>query len=85
MLIICLPIQTNQFIMEVDTSVMGVGHVLFQRSSKDNKIHPSVYLSRKFFPAEGELYWGLRTTGAGVEGDTLAGGSETNVYCLDRP
>lgn len=39
------PIPSEQFIVEVDTSDTGVGVVLSQRLSSDNKIHPCLYLS----------------------------------------
>lgn len=38
--------------VEVDTSNEGIGAVLSQRSAKDNRMHPCVYLSRKLTPAE---------------------------------
>lgn len=41
-----------QFVVEVDASSESIGAVLSQRSAKDNRMHPCVYLSRKLSPAE---------------------------------
>lgn len=42
----------SQFVLEVDASAVGIGDVLSQRSSKDNKFHPCAFLSHKLSPAE---------------------------------
>ena len=37
---------------EVDTSDIGVGAVLSQRTSGDNKLHPCAFFSKKLSPLE---------------------------------
>ncbi len=41
-----------QFIVEVDALDTGVGAVLSQHSSADNKIHPCAFVSCRLNPAE---------------------------------
>ncbi|XP_034083100.1 uncharacterized protein LOC117553325 [Gymnodraco acuticeps] len=41
-----------QFVVEVDTSDLGVGAILSQRSSQDHRLHPCAYFSRRLTPAE---------------------------------
>lgn len=50
--ILTLPDPNQQFVVEVDASDVGVGAVLSQRSSVDNKIHPCAFFSRRLSPAE---------------------------------
>ena len=50
--ILVLPDPMQQFVVEVDASNVGVGVVLSQRSSKDNKLHPCAFLSCKLSQAE---------------------------------
>ena len=50
--ILTLPDPKLQFIVEVDASGVGAGAVLSQRCSKDNKVHPCAFFSRKLSPAE---------------------------------
>ncbi len=38
--------------VEVDASEVGVGAVLSQRSSSDDKMHPCAYFSHRLSPAE---------------------------------
>lgn len=52
----------QQFVVEVDTSNEGVGAVLSQHNTDDNKIHPCAYLSRKLSPAERKYDGQPRTT-----------------------
>ena len=58
--ILILPDPMQQFVVEVDASDMGVGAVLSQRSSKDNKLHPCAFLSRKLSQAERNYLVGER-------------------------
>jgi len=46
------PDTTRQFVVEVDASSSGVGAVLSQRSSTDQKLHPCAFFSRRLTPAE---------------------------------
>ena len=46
------PDPTSQFIVEVDASDSGVGAVLSQRSTSDQKQHPCAFFSRQLSPAE---------------------------------
>lgn len=50
--ILTLPDPKLQFIVEVDSSDVGIGAVLSQRSQKDNWLHPCAFLTRKLSPAE---------------------------------
>lgn len=50
--ILTIPDPSLQFVVEVDASDVGVGAVLSQRSSTDNKLHPCAFLSRKLSSAE---------------------------------
>uniref|UniRef100_A0AAQ6IR55 Gypsy retrotransposon integrase-like protein 1 n=1 Tax=Anabas testudineus TaxID=64144 RepID=A0AAQ6IR55_ANATE len=50
--ILIIPDPAHQFVVEVDASDQGVGAVLSQRSSKDNKIHPCAFFSRRMSQAE---------------------------------
>lgn len=46
------PDISRQFIVEVDASEVGVGAVLSQRSSSDERVHPCAYFSHRLTPAE---------------------------------
>ncbi|KAL0153760.1 hypothetical protein M9458_050876 [Cirrhinus mrigala] len=50
--ILTLPDPETPFVVEVDASDSGVGAVLSQRSSVDNKLHPCAYFSRKLTPTQ---------------------------------
>lgn len=51
-LILVTPDPSHQFVGEVDLSVVGVGTILYQRSSTDGKMHPCVYFSHHLSPAQ---------------------------------
>ncbi|KAM9421437.1 uncharacterized protein ACWYII_021537 [Salvelinus alpinus] len=46
------PDPSHQFVVEVDASDVGVGAILCQRSSQDQKLHPCAFLSHRLNPAE---------------------------------
>ncbi|KAI3374617.1 hypothetical protein L3Q82_021191 [Scortum barcoo] len=50
--ILIMPDPERQFVLEVDASDVGVGAVLSQRSSEDQKLHPCAFFSRRLSPAE---------------------------------
>ncbi|KAG1927055.1 retrotransposable element [Pimephales promelas] len=50
--ILITPDPKRQFIVEVDASEIGVGAVLSQRSSQDDKVHPCAFYSHRLSPAE---------------------------------
>ena len=50
--ILITPDPSRQFVVEVDASEVGVGAVLSQRSSSDDKVHPCAYFSYRLSPAE---------------------------------
>ncbi len=50
--ILITPDPTRQFIVEVDTSDVGVGAILSQCSSQDDKVHPCAFFSHCLTPAE---------------------------------
>lgn len=50
--ILVTPDASRQFIVEVDASEVGVGAILSQRSSADEKIHPCAFFSHRLSPAE---------------------------------
>jgi hypothetical protein len=50
--ILVSPDSSRQFVVEVDASEVGVGAVLSQRSSTDDKMHPCAFLSHRLSPAE---------------------------------
>uniref|UniRef100_A0A3Q3GHN4 Gypsy retrotransposon integrase-like protein 1 n=1 Tax=Kryptolebias marmoratus TaxID=37003 RepID=A0A3Q3GHN4_KRYMA len=50
--ILIQPDPSKQFIVEVDASDTGVGAVLSQISSQDNKTHPCAFFSRRLSPPE---------------------------------
>ncbi len=50
--ILIAPDPSRQFVVEVDASEVGVGAVLSQRSSSDDKVHPCAYFSHRLSPAE---------------------------------
>uniref|UniRef100_A0A8C1PUC8 Gypsy retrotransposon integrase-like protein 1 n=1 Tax=Cyprinus carpio TaxID=7962 RepID=A0A8C1PUC8_CYPCA len=50
--ILMTPDVSRQFIVEVDASEVGVGAILSQRSSSDEKVHPCAYFSHRLSPAE---------------------------------
>ncbi|CAM4463975.1 unnamed protein product [Leuciscus chuanchicus] len=50
--ILVTPDPERQFIVEVDASDVGVGAILSQRSSLDDKVHPCAFFSHRLSPAE---------------------------------
>ncbi|KAL0148819.1 hypothetical protein M9458_055828, partial [Cirrhinus mrigala] len=50
--ILVAPDPTRQFVVEVDASEVGVGAVLSQRSSSDDKMHPCAFFSHRMSTAE---------------------------------
>jgi transposase InsO family protein len=50
--ILTTPDTSNQFIVEVDASEVGVGAILSQRLSTDGKVHPCAYFSHRLTPSE---------------------------------
>ncbi len=50
--ILIAPDPTRQFVVEVDASEVGVGAVLSQRSSSDDKMHPCAFFSHRLSSAE---------------------------------
>ncbi|XDV37360.1 hypothetical protein PO909_006967 [Leuciscus waleckii] len=50
--ILVAPDPSRQFVVEVDASEVGVGAVLSQRSSTDDKMHPCAFFSHRLSPAE---------------------------------
>lgn len=46
------PDPSSQFILEVDASDTGVGTIHYQRSDKNNRLHPCATFSRTFSPTE---------------------------------
>jgi hypothetical protein len=50
--ILLSPDVSEQFIVEVDASEVGVGAVLSQRSSTDGRVHPCAFYSHRLVPAE---------------------------------
>lgn len=50
--ILVFPDPARQFVVEVDASDTGVGAVLSQRSSTDQKVHPCAFFSRKLSATE---------------------------------
>ncbi len=46
------PDPTRQFVVEVDASEVGVGAVLSQRATSNNKVHPCAFFSHRLSPAE---------------------------------
>ena len=46
------PDPTRPFVVEVDASDTGAGAVLSQRNKEDKKLHPCLFLSKRFSPAE---------------------------------
>uniref|UniRef100_A0A9J7Y2N5 Gypsy retrotransposon integrase-like protein 1 n=1 Tax=Cyprinus carpio carpio TaxID=630221 RepID=A0A9J7Y2N5_CYPCA len=50
--ILVTPDPSRQFVVEVDASEVGVGAVLSQVSSLDNKLHPCAFFSHRLSPAE---------------------------------
>ncbi len=50
--ILIAPDPSRQFVVEVDASEEGVGAVLSQRSSSDDKVHPCAFFSHHLSPAE---------------------------------
>ncbi|KAL0190884.1 hypothetical protein M9458_013582, partial [Cirrhinus mrigala] len=46
------PDPTRQFVVEVDASEVGVGAVLSQRASSDDKMHPCAFFSHRLSTAE---------------------------------
>jgi transposase InsO family protein len=50
--ILTTPDISQQFIVEVDASEVGVGAILSQRSSSDGKVHPCAFFSHRLSPPE---------------------------------
>ncbi len=50
--ILIAPDPTRQFVVEVDASEVGVGAVLSQRASSDDKVHPCAFFSHRLSSAE---------------------------------
>ncbi len=50
--ILWAPDPTRQFVVEVDASEVGVGAVLSQRATSDDKVHPCAFFSHRLSPAE---------------------------------
>ncbi len=50
--ILVTPDPTRQFVVEVDASEVGVGAVLSQRTSSDDKMYPCAFFSHRLSPAE---------------------------------
>ncbi len=50
--ILITPDPTRQFIIEVDVSDVGVGAILSQRSSRDDKVHPCAFFLHRLTSAE---------------------------------
>ncbi|XP_036072769.1 uncharacterized protein lrfn4b [Oryzias melastigma] len=50
--ILAQPDPSSQFIVEVDASDTGVGAVLSQRGTEDNRLRPCAFFSRRLTPAE---------------------------------
>lgn len=50
--VLTIPDPKLRFIVEVDTSDMGIGRVPSQRSPQDHRLHPCTYLSGKLTLAE---------------------------------
>lgn len=50
--VLCPPNPAAQYIVEVDASESGVGAVLSQRSTSDQKLHPCAFFSLQLSPAE---------------------------------
>ncbi len=46
------PDPTRQFVVEVDALEVGVGAVLSQRATSDDKMHPCAFFSHRLSPAE---------------------------------
>ena len=53
--VLIFPDPGRQFIVEVDSSDVGIGAVLSQRSEEDQLIHPVAFLSRRFTPAKRDV------------------------------
>lgn len=50
--ILRVPDPDSQFVVEVDASDVGLGAVLSQRVTDDQKLHPCAFFSRRLSPAE---------------------------------
>ncbi len=53
--ILIAPDTSRQFVVEVNTSEVGVGVVLSQRSSADDRMHPCMFFFSLFVPRRTEL------------------------------
>lgn len=50
--ILVTPDPSRQFVVEVDASEVGVGAILSQRATSDDRIHPCAFFSHRLSPAE---------------------------------
>ncbi|KAI2647035.1 Transposon Tf2-6 polyprotein [Labeo rohita] len=61
--ILVAPDPTRQFVVVVDASEVGVGAVLSQRASSDDKMHPCAFFSHRMSAAERNYNIGNRVVG----------------------
>ncbi len=87
--ILVAPDPSCQFVVEVNVSEVGVGAVLSQRSSADDKMHPCKFFSHRLSPVERNYDIGnrelLAVKLALEEWHHWLEGAGGTFYCLDRP